>query len=158
MANTEEEKKTLRRLEKAKTFLKKYTQDDETLNRLLKNKEADDEDRELAIQLSIEMYNTITPITIETISTFPSLLFLLQGATIQILTMKGILQSRNRLNYSSGGLSVNVSDKAGEYQSWINNFLNSYFSIVQNFKKQLNVEKCFGSIPSEYSAIGTWVW
>ena len=153
--STDSEKTRL--LEKAKEFLRSYMQDSEQLNRLIRKEECTDSDRELAIMLSIDSYNTTTPISALTLDTFPSLKFLLEGAVIQLLTMKGILQSRNRLNYSSGGLSVQVSDKAGEYQAWISNLYNQLSMAIVNYKKQLNLESCYGGISSEYANL-RWYW
>ena len=155
MSNLQDNRTRL--MEKAKEFLRRYTQDSEILNRLIRKEECDDLDRELAIQLSIDAYNTTTPISAMTIETFPSLKFLLEGAAIQLLTMKGILHSRNRLNYSSGGLSIQVHDKAMEYQSWIANLYNQLVTSILNYKKQLNLESCYGSLPSEYSSL-RWYW
>jgi len=144
-------------MDKAKRFVQTYMQDQEILNRLIRKEECSEEDRELAIKMSIGMYNEITPISGLTLSTFYSLNFLIEGAVIQLLTMKGILHSRNRLNYSSGGLSIQVHDKAAEYQSWIQNLVNTYYTTVQNYKKQRNLEQCYGGVSSEYSNL-RWYW
>ena len=115
MAMTDEEKRAMRRMEKAKDFLKRYMQDDATLNRLIRKEECTPEDRELAIILSMDLFNSLAPITTYSLNDFPNLLFLLKGDTIEMLTMKGILHSRNELSYSSGGLSIKVHEKARDY-------------------------------------------
>ena len=144
-------------MDKAKRFVQSYMQDQEILNRLIRQEECSETDRELAIMMSVGMYNETTPISTMTLTTFPSLNFLIEGAVIQLLTMKGILHSRNRLNYSSGGLSIQVHDKAAEYQGWIQNIVNQYYTTVQNYKKQLNLESCYGSVGSEYHNL-RWYW
>ena len=70
-----------------------------------------------------------------------------------LLFSSGILNSRNRLNYSAGGVQVNVSDKAGEYGNWINLLLSRYNQLKLQHKQHLNINS-YGEVRSEYA----YVW
>ena len=63
-------------MDKAKRFVQSYMQDQEILNRLIRQEECSETDRELAIMMSVGMYNETTPISTMTLTTFPSLNFL----------------------------------------------------------------------------------
>ena len=160
MPNTEAEQHVLRKMEKAIDFLGIYMQDDPQLNRLIRKKELDPKRYELAILLSIDDYNISAPVTNYTIINWPSLKMLLQGAAIQFLIMAGMLQSRNRLNYSAGGVSVVVSDKAQEYQAWIQHFVNDYETKKSNFKKFVNIDSGMdgNGFNSEYNNLYGYYW
>jgi len=162
MANTDIEKLIKRRMEKAKSFLGTYMNDNASLNRLIRKKELNPEQYELAVILAIEDYNLTAPVTTVNLADWPAngLKLLLQGASIQFLIMAGVLQSRNRLNYSAGGVSVAVSDKANEYQSWLQWFVNDYETKKMNYKKFMNINNALdgdGS-NSEYNSLYGYYW
>jgi hypothetical protein len=144
------------RMKKACKFLRLFTQDTPELNRLIRGFEIDDEKLELAIMLTLSDWNTTTPVLGRvTIGSFPSLYLLLHGATIQMLKMAGMYQSRNELTYSSGGSSFVRSNKTPYYQSWIQNFASEYESKKLNYKIQQNIEMAYGfGFGSEYAVIG----
>ena len=166
---TEEERKKLiqRRREKAIEALATYMGDHEKINRLIRAKELKPQQYDLAITLAIDDFNQTAPVTRWTLAEWPSLLFLLQAAAIQYLIMAGIIQSRNRLNYSAGGVSVMVSDKAQDYQSWIQQFVIAYERQKLDYKKSQNIASALDmgdgvdGLNSEYESLhgyyyGTW--
>ncbi len=74
------------------------------------------------------------------------------GATLQILTMKGILSARNTLTYNdAGGVTVQNYDKYGRYINYYNLLLNKYMRSVGNFKLDINLNSCWGGLHSDYS-------
>ena len=104
--------------QEARRFLRLFLNDTAELNRLIRQEESDDEKLDLAILLTIDDWNISAPIlTTVTISNFPSLYLLVHGAAIQTLKSAGILQSRNQLEYASGGITVRTFDKTQLYQS-----------------------------------------
>jgi hypothetical protein len=145
-----------KRLEKAREYLRLFTSDTEELNRLLRRKEISDKQLDLAIQLTISDWNSTTPlIGMVTIGTFPSLFLLIHGATIQMLKMAGLYQSRNELTYSSGGSSFVRSNKTAYYQSWLQNLAAEFEAKKLNWKIQRNTESAYGGgFHSEYAQIG----
>ena len=107
------------------------------------------------MDLATDDYNITPPMLgVSSLSNFPSLYLLIYGSTIQVLRSAGILQSRNELAYSSGGVSVRIFDKTQLYQSWINQFIAEYERKKQNFKISTNINNAMaGGVASEYSIL-----
>lgn len=145
------------KLEKVREYLRLFTSDTEELNRLLRRKEISDKQMDLAIQLTISDWNTTTPrLGFVTLGSFPSFYLLIHGATLQMLKMAGIYQSRNELTYSSGGSSFIRANKTAYYQSWIQNLAADYEQKKLNLKIQSNVDTAMNGtgFHSEYQAVG----
>lgn len=132
-----------------------FLNDTPELNRLIRRQESDDPKLDLALALAVDDFNITSPlISTYRVETFPSLYMLIYGATIQVLRSAGILQSRNELAYSSGGVSVRIFDKTQNYQSWIAQFVAEYERKKQNYKISLNVAAAMaGGVSSEYALL-----
>jgi len=141
--------------EKARKLLRLFLNDTPELNRLIRREESTDEKLDLAMDLATDDYNITPPLLgVTTLKNFPSLYLLIYGSTIQVLRSAGILQSRNELAYSSGGVSVRIFDKTQLYQSWINQFIAEYERKKNNFKISTNINNAMaGGIASEYSIL-----
>jgi hypothetical protein len=145
------------RMNKALKYLRMFLQDTPELNRLIRDYELDDEHLRFAIDMAISDWNsTVPPLPQKTISNFPSLYLLMHGAAINALTMAGIRQSRNELQYSSGGSSFMRSNKTGHYQSWISLFKNDYEMKKRSYKISRNVKRGYGGVCSEYDNLSIW--
>lgn len=141
--------------EQARRLLRLFLNDTPELNRLIRRQESDDPKLDLALALAIDDFNITSPLlSTYRVETFPSLYLLIYGATIQVLRSAGILQSRNELSYSSGGVSVRIFDKTQNYQSWISQFVAEYERKKQNYKISLNVMGALaGGVASEYAVL-----
>jgi hypothetical protein len=140
----------LRTVEGLRGALRVYLRDFPDENRLLPEFETSDPMLDLAIILALDDFNTTPHVTGYKLSNFPGLYLLLLGSLLQVLRSAGLLQSRNRLNYNEGGISVAVSDKAGDYQSWISSMFNEYERKKRELKIAINITGAFGMAPSEY--------
>lgn len=143
------------REQEVRRLLRLFLNDTPELNRLIRTYESTDEKLDLALRLAIDDYN-VTPPLLGTagVANFPSLSLLIYGAAIQVLRSAGLLQSRNELAYSSGGVSVRIFDKTQLYQSWIAQFVAEYERKKQNFKISLNIDQAMAAgISSEYSIL-----
>lgn len=134
--------------------VRSYIRDSAALNALLDGVETSDAEMELCLDLAVDDFNTSPPL----IGTFsaeshPSQSLLLIATVYWILQSAGILQSRNQLEYSSGGITVRSSDKTQLYQSWIAIFMQSYEAKKAALKKTLNAEQAYGGVSSEYVQI-----
>ena len=142
---------------KVRTFLgrvRSWMKDFAHKNRLLVDEEANDASLLVYLEVAVDDFNNTTmPRTSFTFANFPSYALLLWGTVIQALTGEQLLQIRNRLNYTDGGLTVATSDKAGDYAAVIQALLMKYERQKQDLKVFLNVEDGFGGIPSEYSTV-----
>jgi hypothetical protein len=144
-----------RRFEKAKKYLRLFLRDTPQLNRLINKEESNDELLAFAIEMAIDDWNSTTPaIGNTTISNFPSLYLLMQGATIIVLKSQGLYQARNELNYNSGGSSFVRTNKSNYYQSWMINLANEYELKKRNLKIQQNITRGWGGVNSEYDRVG----
>ena len=141
--------------QEARRLLRLFLNDTPQLNRLIRRQESDDQKLDLAIRLAIDDYNiTAPPLAPVSVVNFPSIWLLIYGSVIQVLRSNGLLQSRNELVYSSGGVSVRIFDKTQLYQSWIIQFVAEYERKKKNFKIAANVNSSLaGGVSSEYSIL-----
>ena len=144
-----------RRAQEVRRLLRLFLNDTPELNRLIRTQESTDEKLDLALLLTVDDYN-VTPPLLGTaqVANFPSLYLLIYGGAINVLRSAGLLQSRNELAYSSGGVSVRIFDKTQLYQSWIAQFVAEYERKKQNLKISLNINAALaGGVASEYSIL-----
>jgi hypothetical protein len=143
-----------RDMDKLIEFVRVYIRDKEELNTLLDGKESNQLDINVAILMAIDDFNNTPPLIGNfKLVNFPSMALLVWGTVIQLLITSGILQSRNKLNYTDGGINVAVSDKADDYRAWIGNLASFYVNGKSNLKIARNIEGGFGGSRSEYSTI-----
>ena len=134
--------------------LRKFINDTTALNQLDGEQEAADIDLYHYIQDALDEINYEYPpttINYATIATVPSWNVLKIGATLQYLTSKGILSSRNTLTYrDGGGVTVQDMDRYGRYINYYNILINKYLRGVTNMKLGANIEAAYGGVASEY--------
>lgn len=139
-------------------MLRTFLGDTKDDNKLIPGEELGHDKLKLAIALTLDEFNNAPPFTSFTLQTFPSLMVLMHGATVQCLIMAGLIQSRNYLQFSDGGISEVIGDKAPMYQGWINQLasvLANYKSTTEAIKVSINMEQGFGYIASPY---GNGIW
>ncbi len=139
--------------------LRKFLGDTAELNVLDEVKESTDIELHHAIQDTIDEinYEFLPGTEYKKISEVPSWNLVKLGATLQILTSKGILSSRNTLTYQdSGGVTVQDFDKYGRYINYYNILINRYVRGVTNMKLGKNVEGAYGGVDSEYGPSDGW--
>ena len=137
-------------------ILRTFLGDTEHENRLIPGEELSDDKLRLALDLAIDEYNNTPPFENRDYITFPSLKLLIHGGAIQALIMAGLVQTRNYLNFSDGGIQEVISDKSAGYQAWIGNIVGRYYEEGQALKTSLNMERNFGVIPSPYGNVYDW--
>mgnify|MGYP004197339909 FL=1 len=133
--------------------LRKFLGDTAELNVLDEVKESTDIELHHAIQDTIDEinYEFLPGTEYKKISEVPSWNLVKLGATLQILTSKGILSSRNTLTYQdSGGVTVQDFDKYGRYINYYNILINKFVRGVSSMKLNANVDAAYGGVPSEY--------
>jgi len=136
------------------TKTRAFIRDVPALNALLDGVETGDTLIDFSIELALDDFNTSPPLIGNfPIETHPSQSLVLMATIIWILKSAGLLQSRNQLDYSAGGLTVASSNKTPLYQSWINIFMQEYEAKKANLKKSINAEAAYGGVHSEYVQI-----
>jgi len=128
-----------------------YLRDYADLNRLIKGEEHSDRMIAWAILDAIDDFNKTGHLTSYTLTNFPSPSLLLRGTVINLLESVGLLQTRNHLTFSDGGIQVGVSDKTPLIQAWIQLLQNKYEEKKMKLKIVLNIEGAWGGgLHSEY--------
>ena len=91
-----------------------------------------------------------------TVESFPYRSLLLRGTVIAVLESVGLLQIRNQINYSDGGIQVSASDKAPMIMQWISMLRSSYEQKKQTYKTAVNISNAFegSAILSDYYFLG----
>ncbi len=125
-----------------------YLNDTEELNVLLGEEESTDEKIEMCIYLAIEDYMSSDPCNIRySPDNFPSFSLMLNGAIVWLLKSASILHARNKLNYSSGGLSVQLWGKDKDYMPWIQLMMSEYASAKLAMIRKINLSRALNQTP-----------
>lgn len=123
-----------------------YMRDFPELNRLVAGQESSDRMIAFAAVEAMSDFNSEPPhLGFYTFDMFMSKGWvhpLRMGTICQLLHMVGLLQTRNHLPFSDGGLNVAVSDKTPLLQSWIQLFCSKW----ENWKKQTKVAQNIAGI------------
>lgn len=133
--------------------LRKYLGDTAEMNELLEREESSDEELYMALEDALdEMNHEFEPLHI----TWPSLQeapwpVLRMGATLNVLTSKGINSARNTLSYNDGGnLQIRDIDQYGRYLNYYNILLSKFSRSVLTIKRSKNLDQAYGGVASEY--------
>lgn len=102
---------------------------------------------------AIEDINSGIPKTAYNIGLMGDDNFVTKGAIVMALTAKGILESKNSLNFSDQGISINTYDKASSYQSWASSIDNQYTQMKVQYKQAEYYRNMFTGIHSDYNRI-----
>ena len=137
-------------------MLRTFLGDSPEENKLIPDQEISDDKLALALDMALDLHNKTPPFENTTFQTFPSLTLMLHGGAIQALIMAGIVQNRNYISFSDGGVQEVLSDKGPAYQGWIQNLMGQYREETLNLKTSLNMERGFGIIPSPYGNTQDW--
>lgn len=134
-------------------LIRTFIRDHEHLNRLIKGEETGDRMIAWAVVDTLDVINNEPPVDLTfALKDFPFPHLLIRGAVIAVLESVGILQTRNRVNYSDGGIRLSVSDKAPELQAWIGLFRNDFYRKLARWKVSQNITQAIGTtgVYSEY--------
>ena len=137
--------------------MRQYLRDFQELNRLIDGEETSDRMIAWSVIDALDDINNTPPLIGQyTVETFPYRSLLLRGTVITVLESVGLLQTRNQLNFSDGGIQVGVSDKAPMIMQWINMLRSSYEQKKQQYKIAVNISQVFdgSAILSDYYFLG----
>lgn len=140
-----------------RTYLRDYPE----LNRLVAGVESSNRQIVWAIYDTLDDFNSSPPFTRFQLGDFPSRSLLVRGAVCSLLESIGLLQTRNQLSFSDGGIQVGINDKTQFIQSWLGLLRGSYEEKKMRIKIAHNIETAWGGgISSEYSWLtnfyGAW--
>ncbi|MGA1353693.1 MAG: hypothetical protein ACO32I_02760 [Candidatus Limnocylindrus sp.] len=137
--------------------VRQYLRDYPELNRLIDGEETSDRMIAWSVIDALDDINNTPPlIGTFTIETFPYRHLLMRGTVLAVLESVGLLQTRNQISYSDGGISVNASDKAPMIMNWINMLRGQYEQKKQQYKIAVNISEAFDgdAVLSDYYFLG----
>lgn len=111
------------------------------------------------LKQSLKDLNSGIPSTDYTLEDFPEDDLLVTGAIVFSLIAEGLLQLRNQIDYSDGGLAISLFNKTGAYQGWAGFLLQQYSGGKREFKQGIisrSTGAGFYGIRSQFS--GRWGW
>ena len=140
-----------------------FMRDHPQLNRLIKGQEHSDRMIAWAIMDFLSDWAGTPPnlgyMTLEEMCRMHYQSFALRGTAVALMQSVGILQTRNFLQFSDGGISVAVSDKAPMWMQWIRDFQTKYEQEKVQRKVSLNIAQVLGTfsgVHSEYFFVAGW--
>lgn len=137
--------------------VRSFTRDFPELNRLIAGVESSNRQIVWAVFDTLDDFNTTPPFTSFSLADFPSKHLLVRGTVISLLESIGLLQTRNHLTFSDGGLQVGVSDKTPFIQSWLQLFSNKYEEKKMKLKVAYNIESGWGGgLSSEFRFVNNF--
>jgi len=141
-------------VQEVRMFLRDYPE----LNRLVRGEESSDRMIAWAVIDAVNEFNgtpQFTTLSLEQLLQLGQRSLILRMTVIALLESVGMLQTRNHLNYSDGGLNVGVNDKTPMLMNWLQYFKGSIEQKMQRVKVALNIQGVLGQpgVNSEYWAV-----
>ena len=124
-----------------------YIRDHAELNRLIRGEESTDRQIAWAVLDAVEDFNGTPPLTTHSLSLLlerRQAALLLRMTVCTLIESVGMLQTRNHLNYSDGGLNVGINDKTPLLMNWLNYFKATTEQMKQRVKVAMNIESILG--------------
>lgn len=135
-----------------------FTRDFAELNRLIKGEESSDRMIAWAVLDALSNFNGtphLTTLSLDDLLGRNQHYLLLRMTTEALIESVGLLQTRNHINYSNGGINVGVNDKTPMLMNWLQYFRATTAQKVQQVKVALNIEGILG--PSN-SGVHSELW
>lgn len=145
-------------------MVRAFMRDIPELNRIVAGEESSDRQIAWAVLDALADFNGtphLTNYSLEELLQINQHHLLLRMTAISLIESVGLLQTRNHINYSTGGTSVGVNDKTPMLMNWLGYFKSSTEQKKQRVKVALNIGGILGpsnsGLFSEYWAVnGTY--
>ena len=124
-----------------------YTRDNPELNRLIAGEESTDRMIMWAVLDALDNFNGtphFTSLTLEELLGRNQRSLMLRMTVEALLESVGLLQTRNHINYSDGGINVGVNDKTPLIMNWLQYFRSFTEQKIQKVKVSMNIEGILG--------------
>lgn len=149
-----------RSLREFASVVRAYLRDMPELNRLIAGEESGDRFIAWSVLDAMARFNGtphFTNYAFEDLLAYNQHHLLLRMTVETILESVGLLQTRNHINYSNGGINVGVNDKTPMIQAWLQIFSARNEQMITRVKVALNIGGILGpgnvGVHSEYWAI-----
>jgi hypothetical protein len=138
-------------------MVRMFMRDHAELNRLVAGEESSNRQILWAVMDALDDFNSDPPFTSYGIYSFPSRSLLVRMTAISLLTSIGLLQTRNHLQFSDGGITVGINDKTPFLQAWINLLTGMVKEKKDRIKVAQNIERAWdGGVNSEYRFVNNF--
>ena len=128
-----------------RTYLRDFTE----LNRIVAGAESSDRQILWAIFDALSDFNGTPPFlganAIEDLLANSQHALLLRMTVCSLIESVGLLQTRNHINYSNGGISVGVNDKTPMLMNWLQYFKSTTEQMKQRVKVAMNINGILGA-------------
>jgi hypothetical protein len=139
----------------SKDQIRMFIRDYANKNILIDDVQFNDAELNLALEMAVSDYNSVTPQTMLTPSSFPQhLKYLLMVGTARFLMMsESFLQIRNQSTYQDGEISpIGLDDKMAQYAQLAQQLKAEWDDRVRQVKTQNNMEAAYNSVGSGYKS------
>ena len=137
-------------------FLRDYSE----LNRLIAGEETSDRMIAWAVLDAVSDFNStphVTGFSLDDLLGRNLQHLLLRMTVISVIESVGMLQTRNHINYSTGGMNVGVNDKTPMLMNWLQYFKATTEQKLQRVKVAMNINSILGAgeagVHSEYWSV-----
>lgn len=137
----------------SKDQIRMFLRDRADRNILLDDVQFTDAELNLATEMAVSAFNTVTPQTMLTASSFPQHLqwLLLLGTARFLMWSESFLQVRNMATYQDGDISpIGVDDKVAQYSQLAQQLKAEWDELTRGVKTQNNMEGAYASLGSGY--------
>lgn len=136
-----------------------YMRDFAELNRIVSGEETSDRQIAWAMLDALADFNGtphLTSYSFEDLLARNQQALLLRMTVISVIESVGLLQTRNHINYSAGGINVGVNDKSPLLLKWLQYYKAFTDQLKQRVKVALNIEGILGpSHPGVFSELAS---
>lgn len=142
-----------------KDQVRMFLRDRADRNILLDDVQFSDDELNLAAEMAVSAFNSVTPQTQMTPSTFPTHLryLLLIGIARFLLMSESFMQVRNQATYQDGDIApIGIDDKAALYSQMAQALKAEWDELTRNIKTQLNMESAYASLGSGYRNVSRY--
>lgn len=136
--------------------VQEYIRDKAENNLLIEGTEFSPTVISVAMDLAINEYNLIPPISTASLMVFPNKALLMSGTLYKMFLGQAALLARNTMNYSDGGVSVPVEERFQLYMALGQMYQQEFQTSARNLKTYLNLESGWGGVASEYAYMPVW--
>lgn len=136
--------------------VREYVSDYAPNNYLIDGEEFTDTFIRLCMDLAVEEFNSIAPLSYYNVASFPSKAVLLLGTLWKMYSGKAALLARNTMAYADGGLQIPIEERAELYLGLANNYGQQFKEAAGRLKVNLNMEEGWGNVRSDYSNMPLW--
>lgn len=125
-------------------------------NHLLDDVEFTDARITLAMDMALDSYNNMPPMTSDTIATLRSKAILLYGTLYHLFNGQTALAARNQMSYSDGGLTIPIEERFQFYDQIARTYQGMFAQAAKEHKIARNMEAGWGHQSSDYITFPIW--